>query len=110
MPTIPPNYPHGCSDDEILQVMQDVTTDLQRGGFDINHVLRISPIITVGQNEMQTRIAQRSSVELQSAIDTFRKSSDKASSTIIGLTKVLVGLTVALVLLTVALIVLAVVS
>src|SRR6266511_3053617 len=98
MATIPGNYPHGSTDDEILQVMQDVTGDLARGGFDINHVLRMSPLITVGQNEMQARIARRSSEELQSAINTFRTSSDKASSTLIR-----VALTIALVVLTIVL-------
>jgi hypothetical protein len=105
MATIPGNYPHGSTDDEILQVMQDVTEDLARGGFDINHVLRMSPLITVGQNEMQARIARRSSEELRSAINTFRSSSDRASSTLIRLTWILVALTIALVALTIVLIV-----
>jgi hypothetical protein len=32
---IPGSYPHGSSDEEILQTMQALAEDLGRGGFDV---------------------------------------------------------------------------
>jgi hypothetical protein len=107
---LPSGYPHGASDDQILQALADIAGVIARSGADINVVLRFSPLVSAGQNELQSRFAQRSSDQqrealtaLHEAIEVFRSSSDRASRTLIYLTWVLVGLTVALVVATVLL-------
>lgn len=90
---VPLNYPHGCTDEQILLVLQAINTELLKRGANVNDVLRLGPLITIGQTELQTRLANRSSEELQAAIGTFKKSSDRASLVLIVLTGVLVVLT-----------------
>lgn len=90
---IPLNYPHGCTDEQILLALQAINTELLRRGANVNDVLQLGPLITIGQTELQARIANRSSQELQTAIGTFKSSSNKASLVLIVLTGVLVVLT-----------------
>jgi hypothetical protein len=103
MADLPLNYPHGASDEEILQALEDLGAHILKSGGDINVVLQLSPLVTIGQNELQARQAKRSGEQLHAAIETFRTSSDRASRTLIRLTYVLVLLTVALVALTIVL-------
>lgn len=93
---IPLNYPHGCTDEQILLVLQDINTELLRCGANVNDVLQLGPLITIGQTELQARISNRNSKELQAAIGTFKSSSDKASLVLIVLTGVIVVLTLVL--------------
>ena len=107
---VPSNYPRGCSDAQILETVQAVSAELLRQGAQVNAVLRLSPLITIGQLELQARLADRSSRELsdamgqlRSAVDEFKNSSDRASGVLIWLTGILVLLTVVLIVLTTAL-------
>ena len=93
---IPSNYPHGCTDEQILLTLQAISTELLRRGASANDVLQLGPLISIGQSELQARLATRSSQELQIAIGTFKRSSDKASLVLIVLTMVLVLLTIIL--------------
>lgn len=93
--SIPSNYPHGCTDEQIRQALVDLSSELISGH--INDVLRLSPLVAAGQSELQARIAERGSQELQAAIDTFRVSSEAASRKIVVLSWVLVLLTAVLV-------------
>ena len=103
MATVPDGYPHGLTDEQILEALEAIGDDLRRGGYSINAAMQYGPVIALGQNELQARIAKRGSAELRDAIDTFRSSSDTASTTLIRLTRVLVFLTVVLIALTVVL-------
>jgi hypothetical protein len=109
---MPLNYPRGCTDAQILETLERISAELLRSGAQINRVLQLSPLITIGQLELQARLADRSSREmavamgqLQNAVGEFKKSSDRASKALIRLTVVLVVLTVVLVGLTVAVLV-----
>jgi hypothetical protein len=103
--SLPPNFPHGASDEEILEALESLGTDLLASGGNINSVLQLTPLVTIGQNELQSRQAKRSGDQLHAAIETFRTSSDHASRTLIRLTWVLVVLTIVLVGLTIVLLV-----
>jgi hypothetical protein len=105
MANIPANYPHGSSDEQILQALSELANDVVQSGANINTVLRLGPLISVGQTELQTRQAKRLAEQLHGAVETFRTSSDKASRTLIDLTRTLVVLTVVLVGLTIVLLV-----
>jgi hypothetical protein len=76
--TLPANYPHGCTDDEILEGLTALGQEILQTGGEINVVLRLSPLVTIGQNELQARRAKQSGEELRAAIDVFRTSSEKA--------------------------------
>ena len=52
---VPSNYPRGCSDTQILETVQAVSAELLRRGAQVNAVLQLSPLITIGQLELQAR-------------------------------------------------------
>lgn len=58
MASIPKNYPNGCTDEQILSVTSELSKEIIDSGGNINVVLRFSPIITVGQSELQKRILE----------------------------------------------------
>lgn len=60
MAVIPLNYPSGCSIEEILKVINDLSQEIIASGGDINKVLRFVPIINIGQAELQKRILEKS--------------------------------------------------
>jgi hypothetical protein len=60
MANIPNNYPGGCTDKQILFVIDELSNEIIISGGDINVVLRLSPIITLGQSELQKRILESS--------------------------------------------------
>ena len=103
MATIPPGYPHSVSDDEILRVLSELANDIFQAGANINTTLQLGPLVSAGQNELATRNMKRGMDELRSAVDTFRASSHRASTTLIVLTAVLVVLTIVLTVATIAL-------
>jgi hypothetical protein len=73
------DYPHGRTDAEILETLTALAREINRSGADINIVLRLRPLITVGQNELQARFARRSSEEAREAIETLRARNRDAS-------------------------------
>ena len=60
MASIPQNYPHGCKDEEISQVIKELCDDILKAGANINTVLRLTPLVELGQGEIQKRIIDRS--------------------------------------------------
>jgi hypothetical protein len=99
MATLPPNYPAGCSDDELVRLVSELNLEILKTGANINDVMRIQPLVAIGQAELQLRMSRRTSenlVTLQSAITTFQTSSDRTSKWLIVLTATLILLTVAL--------------
>lgn len=119
--SVPRTYPVSCSETELVSIIQALTTEMLNTGPNINDVLRIGPLISIGQTELQRRLADRSSKELREAMENFRDSSAQSSSelqegisrfstasssaskTLIRLTGVLVVLTVVLVMATIVL-------
>jgi len=99
MATLPPNYPAGCSDDELVRLVSELNLEILKTGAKINDVMRIQPLVTIGQTELQLRMSHRTSqdlVTLQGAITSFQTSSDQTSKRLIVLTATLILLTLAL--------------
>ena len=63
MATIPTNYPSDSTDEQIYQVIKELSGEVLNTGANINTVLQLTPLINLGQNELQKRILDRSSKE-----------------------------------------------
>ena len=63
---IPLNYPNDCTPDQIRSTIVDIQSELETTGFQINDVLRFSPLINLGQSELERR--QNAAVVKQSKI------------------------------------------
>ena len=63
MANIPKNYPSGSTDEEIYQAIKELSADVLNSGANINTVLQLTPVVNLGQNELQKRILERSSKE-----------------------------------------------
>lgn len=107
---VPQRYPHGSPDDEIRATMQGLAQEMLMD-HNINSVLTFAPLISVGQSELQARIAERSAEQLAGAvgklhksIEIFRTASDRAAERLESLTRKLVVLTVVLLIATMALV------
>ena len=50
-----PNYPLGCTDEEIITTIKSLTDDLVVGGTN----LQLAPLAQLGQNELQRRMLDR---------------------------------------------------
>lgn len=59
MPDVGRPYPLAWSDEEILGQLVDSAVELEKRGFDINAVLQLTPIMSVGQSELVRRAGQR---------------------------------------------------
>ena len=55
MATIPANYPDGSSDNEIKTAIREMQDDLASAKYSINAVLQFSPLINLGQFELERR-------------------------------------------------------
>lgn len=66
---IPKNYPTDCTLDQIRSTILDIQSELERVGFNINSVLQFSPLINLGQSELERR--QSAVVVRQSKILAF---------------------------------------
>jgi len=53
MATIPANYPDGCTPEEIRTAIKDMQADLVASSYRINAVLQYSPLINLGQSELE---------------------------------------------------------
>lgn len=60
MATLSSNYPRGCTEEQIITVIDDLSKDILASGGNINTVLRLSPIIALGQSELQKRVLESS--------------------------------------------------
>ncbi len=108
MAQVPPHYPNGCTDDELTIIVRDLGSELLKHGAGINDVMRIQPLIAIGQAELQSRLIKSTSdqlVLLQEVIKEFQQASESASHRLAVLTGVLITLTSTLVGLTIALLV-----
>lgn len=56
---VPNNYPTGCNNEEVLIVIKGLSQEMIASGANINTVLRLSPLITAGQVELQKRILEK---------------------------------------------------
>ena len=56
MASIPTNYPSESTDGEINSVIKELSLEIVNSGGNINTVMQLSPIISLGQTEMQKRI------------------------------------------------------
>ncbi len=56
MTNIPSNYPNGCTNEQIISSISDLSKDILDSNANINTVLQLSPIISLGQLELHTRI------------------------------------------------------
>jgi hypothetical protein len=80
MATIPNNYPSGCSDEQIFQVINELSGEIISSGGNINEVLRSSPLISLGQAEIQKRILannQSVTTELNAEVKRLTKISEE---------------------------------
>ena len=59
MANLYPNYPYGCSDKDIAKAIKEYSDEMLAARADINKVLQFSPLIAVGQNELQSRQTKR---------------------------------------------------
>ena len=60
MLNIPDNFPSRASNEEVLRVIKEVHDEIANSGFNVDKVLQLSPIIQVGQSELQTRFMNKS--------------------------------------------------
>lgn len=80
MATIPTNYPSGCTDEQISLSISELSKEILDSGGDINIVLRFSPIISLGQTELQKRILERNqaiTVSLQTEVKRLAEITEK---------------------------------
>nr|MDA8262937.1 hypothetical protein [Actinomycetota bacterium] len=97
---VPPNYPQACTDDELTATVRDLGLEILKSGARINDVMRIQPLMAVGQTELQLRLIKRLSDQvdhLQDAIKTLQDASEASSRRLAWLSIALVVLTAALV-------------
>jgi hypothetical protein len=97
--TLPPDYPHNMTDENLEQYVRFLTTQLST--TDMGTVMTRAPVVQVGQIELQLRAVRA----LRDAIDDFKKASDKAAGRLVVATWVLVALTLGLLGATIGLIV-----
>lgn len=82
MVSIPTSYPSGCTDEQIFGVINELSGEIISSGGDINLVMRFSPLISLGQAELQKRILannQTITAELKEEVKNLTKISDKTS-------------------------------
>jgi hypothetical protein len=80
MANVPTNYPVGSSDEEISQVITELSSEILVGGANINSVLQFTPLITVGQSELTKREISRmvSAInDVETSVDYVRLANEK---------------------------------
>ena len=58
MARIPLNYPTDSSNEKIIEVINELSREIIDSGANINLVLQLSPVISLGQIELQKRILE----------------------------------------------------
>lgn len=102
MATLPAGYPHECTDEQIRSTIASLSQDIVNGP-NINTVLQLSPLISLGQNELQRRLVekmQRETITLKEITSKGASSSNESSKISIRLTRVNMWLTFAMLILT----------
>ncbi len=59
MATLPKDYPYGATDKAISTTIRELSNDVLGSGANINRVLQLTPLIALGQNELQSRQTRR---------------------------------------------------
>ncbi len=67
MATIPANYPYGSTDEQIQQAVKELSDDIVNSAANINTVLQLAPLVQLGQNELQKRVAEKSAKTAEKA-------------------------------------------
>ena len=53
------SYPHGYTDKEISSKLREYANEIAGSGGNVNNVLRLAPLIVIGQTELQSRQTSR---------------------------------------------------
>jgi len=53
--SIPANYPKGCTDEQLTSLIMSLNSEVIQSGANINTVLQFTPLINLGENELQQR-------------------------------------------------------
>jgi len=61
MPNLPEGFPTDCSDEKIIEVINEFSSQLRASNASINASMNYSPVIQLGQNELQRRFVNRTS-------------------------------------------------
>lgn len=69
----PPNYPSGSTDEEIHRIIKEYSQAIISSGVQINSVLQFSPIILLGQNELQKRTIEKMQKVNEKNLSTIEK-------------------------------------
>ncbi len=59
MENVYPNYPRGLPDKKLIEVIDEYANEINQSGVNINKVLQLSPYISLGLNELQSRQSKR---------------------------------------------------
>lgn len=59
MATLYTNYPEGMKDGEIIKCVREYTDEIIRSGAQVNTVWQLTPLIQIGQYELEKRQAKR---------------------------------------------------
>ena len=70
---LPPGYPRELSDEQITAEMNDIQRFLENGGFQINDVLRFTPLLQAGAHELQSRNLDREVKISREYVDTAKR-------------------------------------
>ena len=54
------NYPTGCTEEQINQIVKELSSSIVTSGGNINSVMQLAPLVQLGQNELQKRIIEKS--------------------------------------------------
>jgi hypothetical protein len=101
---IPTNYPIDCTDEEIIRVIRELSQEMIAGGGNINTVMQFTPLITVGQAELQKRVLHENNstteelhaetVQLKTITENYSKSSEQfaKSSRILSMLAIIISI------------------
>lgn len=78
MASAPRNYPVGSTNEEIGQVIGEMSKEILDSGGDINVVMRLEPIISLGQSELQKRILDNNLSITRTLHEEVRKQSESS--------------------------------
>jgi len=59
MANLYPNYPYGCTEKDISKAIKEYSDEIIASRADINKVLQFTPLIALGQGELQSRQTRR---------------------------------------------------
>ena len=82
-------YPRELEDEQIIAEMKDIQRYLQAGGFDLNDVMQLTPVLQLGANELHSRNIERQAQISQKYADTSKRLS--IISVVIAVTALIVA-------------------